>query len=112
MRAILWQDLVLAARAAACMPQDERGARLAIILERAHAADKYRKATGRVHGDWGDGTLAATLRGLPLGPRPARSDPAHCAALMAVLRAITDWRAVRDWNREPSCTSLVAMRRS
>lgn len=106
MRAVLWQDLVLAARVAACLPDDMRQAHLLMFLEQAHAADKYRKATGSAHPRWGDGTLSARLARLPRVPQPPRCDPGHAAALTAVLQALASWRAQRHWNRRARCTTL------
>ncbi|MBW7921202.1 MAG: hypothetical protein H3C51_03785 [Rubellimicrobium sp.] len=94
MRALLWHDLVLAARVAVLMPEAARHAALVRWLDRAHAADKYRKATGRAHRRWGDGTLAAARR-----PGPLRG--AHGGVAGAGLLACNPL-----WNGRTACTTL------
>jgi hypothetical protein len=95
MRAILTTDIDTAARAAAAVPEPERAALVARLLDRAHAGDKWRKATGRVHPAFGPGTLAGAAAGLPLAAPPRRFDPAACDALAAVIAGIARWRAER-----------------
>lgn len=95
MRAILATDLDIAARAVAAVPEAQRAALVARLLDRAHAGDKWRKATGRAHPAFGPGTLAAAAAGLPLAPAPRRFDPAACAALATVIAGIARWRAER-----------------
>lgn len=96
MRAVLPQDLDIAARALARVAPADRAACMERILSQAHAADKYRKATRRAHPLWGPGTLAGTAALLPLAPPPRRMDPAATEALGLVLQALADWRADRS----------------
>ncbi len=99
MRAVLVHDLDRATRAALLMRPQTRVAQLLGLIEAAHAADKLRKATGRRHPRWGDGTLAAACAHLPLAPCPRRHDAEACAALAAVLAALALWRAERGQER-------------
>jgi hypothetical protein len=67
------------------------------LLNRAHAADCYRKRTGRMHPHWGNGTLAAAARMVDrearLPAEPFLSDSRFFAALGAVIDGVLIWRA-------------------
>jgi len=93
MRTLCHGDVV----AAACLIRGLEGVTrrqaLAILLERVEAADRYRKRTGRLHPDWGDGSLAsaAMLAGARLH-EPQLSDQRYLEALSAVFEALLEHR--------------------
>lgn len=91
MRSVGLSDLDLAARTLLAAPQEDWGVRARDMIERAHAADLWRKRYGRAHPDGGTGSLYAQAS---LHPRAASSmcSPRYCAALQVVLRALAEWR--------------------
>lgn len=99
MRGLGLIDLTGAARALLVLPEAGWGRAVAEFCAQAHCADKLRRRRGRGHPLWGNGTLyEAAMRavsracgGLP--PEPPLSDPRYLAALGAVIRGITLWRA-------------------
>ena len=66
-------------------------------LSQAHAADKFRKRYGRVHGRWGDGSLLGwcLLRGEDRA-RVDFSDQMFCRALAQAIAALAQWRLNRS----------------
>jgi hypothetical protein len=86
-------DAVAAASALRVRPPETWEGWLVGYLDRAHAADRFRKRTGRVHPRWGNGSLmSAILCDMPVWPEPRLSDPAYAEALVAVLEALIRWR--------------------
>lgn len=79
------------------LPVAERRTSLERLFTLAHAADIYRKRTGRAHRLWGNGTLyAAAFAGSPaLPPRSNLSDARYLLALGDVLDALILWRTGR-----------------
>lgn len=99
MRQITHGDVTSAARVLMPLPMAERAAVLTEMLERAHTADCYRKAMGRVHPQLGNGTLmAAALMHVP-GPEPFAGDPAYLTALAQVIEGVMRWRRARSGDR-------------
>lgn len=94
MRTIQHGDLMAAARAVVGLEVEEQRRALARLFASAHAADIYRKRTGRVHRCWGNGTLyaAAIPAGGPVPPQADLSNSAYVAALSVVLEALVVWR--------------------
>ena len=66
-------------------------------LSQAHAADKFRKRYGRLHGRWGDGSLLGwcLLRGEDRA-RVDFSDQMFCRALAQAIAALAQWRLSRS----------------
>lgn len=62
------------------------------MLERAEAADDYRKRFARAHPDWGNGSLMALAMREVLPPEPSYDDPDYCRCLATVLCALANWR--------------------
>lgn len=93
MRPITHGDVVAAARAVRHLPAGLRRAEITRYLVRAHAADLFRKRTGRAHAFWGNGSLAGSVMagGMP-APEPFFSDVPYLEALAAVIEALLDWR--------------------
>lgn len=94
MRQLCHGDLSGAARA--LMREPDRAGAMQRLLQQAHAADQFRKRTGRCHPDWGNGTLAASARTVPLPPEPYLSDTAYLACLAEVIAGIDVWRRARQ----------------
>ena len=93
MRRILHGDLVAMARHLLTLPPDQRPAACAQALDQADAADRFRKRLGRAHPRWGNGTLMARARVIPLPREPALCDPAYAACLILVLQSVMQRRA-------------------
>lgn len=93
MREFTHGDAVAAASALRTRPSETWERWLAACLDRAHAADRYRKRTGRVHPRWGNGSLmSAILCDMSVWPEPRLSDPDYAEALVAALEALIRWR--------------------
>lgn len=93
MREFTHGDAVAAASALRTRPPETWEGWLAGYLDRAHAADQFRKRTGRVHPCWGNGSLmSAILRDAPVWPEPRLSDPGYAEALVAALEVLIRWR--------------------
>ncbi|MFA5537668.1 MAG: hypothetical protein WCZ72_01200 [Gemmobacter sp.] len=74
MRPVLHGDLVAAARALRAVPGAERPALMRRMLAQAGWADAYRRALGRAHPEWGDGSLMAAAGRFPQAREPFLSD--------------------------------------
>lgn len=81
-------DLVAVARSLLPVPSQDRPECVARIVERAQAADLFRKKFGRAHPLWGDGTLRAVVAGASLPPEPPLSDGRYLQCLIAVLHVL------------------------
>lgn len=88
-------DLVMAARYLLDVPPQARARAIAGLLARTHAADRYARRFGKVHPEWGDGTLrsASMRRGLP--PEPPLRDREYLDCLIEVLTALRDYPDAR-----------------
>jgi hypothetical protein len=93
MRPILHGDLVAAARVICPLPSATRKQALQGLLERADAADRFRKRTGRAHPLWGNGSLmgAASACGTVPDSRPVW-DTVFLAAMAEAIEAVLAWR--------------------
>lgn len=93
MRAVTHGDVVAAARAIRAMPRVARLGAVMGMIEKAHAADRFRKRFGRAHPLWGNGSLmAVALRCRGERAEPFPSDPGHLDAMATVIEAILAWR--------------------
>uniref|UniRef100_UPI004038AAAC DUF7742 family protein n=1 Tax=Yoonia phaeophyticola TaxID=3137369 RepID=UPI004038AAAC len=81
-RAVQLADIEAAARALLVVPAHERAALATKICQRAQAADKYRRRLGRVHPDFGTGSILSAAARFRQAPRPDRicSDYLGCFA--------------------------------
>ncbi|MGP9790113.1 DUF7742 family protein [Roseinatronobacter sp. NSM] len=95
MREVTHGDLCAAARVLTGHARGQWPQLMAAMLETAHHGDCIRKRLGRVHPQFGNGTLmAAALARAPAGDmRP--SDPRYLDALACVIAAVARWRAAR-----------------
>ena len=71
MQPVTLGDLAAAARVLLARPQAQRPAAMAALIARAEAADRLRRAEGRHHPLYGNGTLMAAALAHP------RADPTH-----------------------------------
>ncbi len=93
MRAITSGDIGMLARHLARFRPEERQAVALRLLDRAHAADRFRRRMGRAHRLWGDGSLAAALPPAEIArARPVIMDRQHLEAMHDALRAILCWK--------------------
>lgn len=92
MRPVMHGDLTSAARHLLALPAAARPDHCACLITQADAADRYRKRFGRVHPRWGNGTLMAAARRIPLPPEPPLHDPAYASCLLLVLTALIQRR--------------------
>ncbi len=82
-------DLRALAGAVAGRPEPERRRAVRAAVERARAADAYRKRLGRIHPAWGNGTLVQACEAA--APLPA-SEPAFLRALATVCDVLAEDR--------------------
>lgn len=88
MRRVMHGDLVAAARSLLTSPPADRPCAIGALLDRAQAADLYRRRLGRAHPRWGDGSLRAAAWRPDLPPEPPLSDRDYLECLIAVLCAL------------------------
>lgn len=93
MRQLCHGDLTSAARA--LLAEADRARAVQRMLDHAHAADRFRKKTGRCHPCWGNGTLAAAAQSGILPSEPYLSDPDYLACLGEVIAGVGRWRRRR-----------------
>ena len=93
MRTITHGDVTAAARAVRPLPPAVRRRAVRSLLEKADAADRFRKRFGRAHPLWGNGSLMAVALAAAAGrEEPALSDRDYLEAMAAVIEALLDWR--------------------
>ncbi|WP_347313120.1 hypothetical protein [Defluviimonas sp. SAOS-178_SWC] len=93
MRTITHGDVTTVARAVRGLPPDEQRRVILKLLDRAHAADLFRKKFGRAHPFWGNGSLmAAVLVDTRAWAEPFLSDISYLEALSLVIDTVLDWR--------------------
>ena len=93
MRPLTHGDVVAAACATRHLPNESRRAEVLRLLDRAHAADLFRKRTGRAHPVLGDGSLLGAVLKVGSGrSEPFLSDKDHLSALASVIDTVLAWR--------------------
>lgn len=96
MRGLAQSDITIVARLLIGLPEVAWEQSIRDLLDRAHAADLYRKRLGRLHPLWGNGTLAGAAqlvdRRAAMPPEPFLSDRRFFAALGAVIDGVMAWR--------------------
>lgn len=95
MRPVLINDLTLAARALLLAQPVGREQLAAQLLQNADVGDRYTRRFGRIHADFGDGTLSAAARKRPLARDPTLDDFAYCECLALVLQQLMALRVER-----------------
>lgn len=96
MREITHSDIRACARVLLARAQGDWSQLLAQMLAEADHADRYRKAFGRAHPRFGNGTLIAVALAHHPAPEPVAADNAYLGAIAAVIEAVLDWRAERQ----------------
>lgn len=93
MRPVTHTDVTDAARCLIGLPEYAWPEALGRLVARAHAADLFRKRTGRDHRAWGDGSLSASARANGRLPdEPHLSDRRYIEAFARVLNFLIEWR--------------------
>ncbi|WP_371169682.1 hypothetical protein [Aliiroseovarius sp. 2305UL8-7] len=102
MRPVLPGDVAAAGCALLVLPAPKRPGAMLEMLHRAEAADRYRRALGRAHPAWGNGSLGSVAMSLPRTAEPFPNDPDYVDCMMTVfaaLKARNDRRAVLNRSR-------------
>ena len=103
MRRVMIGDLLALARGIAELAPEYQRVACHEAFDRAHVADKFRKWHGRLHPQWGDGSVMGyALRGVPQLQCADVGDSEYCHALGVVLACLADWRFSQSRRR---CTS-------
>ncbi len=88
MRSLYYSDISSAARVLLGAPPEKRRALCQEMIEEANAADRFLRRLGKVHPNYGNGTLrAAALKRLP-GAEPSFDDADYRDCFAEVLRQI------------------------
>lgn len=85
---LMHTDAVAAARVLLCHPRDRRPWVLHRMLAEAVTASEWRRQTGRVHPQWGDGSLMSAALRRPAANEPSLDDPAWCRLMAYVYLAL------------------------
>ncbi|WP_417721222.1 hypothetical protein [Salipiger sp.] len=88
MKPVMHGDLVAAARALLAAAPGARWRLARDLVARADAADRFLDRHGRVHPEWGNGTLMAAALVLPLAPEPRIDQPVYADCMILVLEAL------------------------
>lgn len=88
MRPVLYSDLRAAALAVLAVPEGARPSLCTQLLREADFADKFVRRTGRLHPDWGNGTLMAVARLRHLASDRTFDDPGYCSAFQLILSGL------------------------
>ncbi len=88
MRPVLPGDIAAAGCALLALPARKRPGVMLEMLHRAEAADRYRRALGRAHPDWGNGSLGSVAMSLPRVAEPFLNDPDYVDCMLAVFAAL------------------------
>ena len=91
MRTVTHGDVVTAARAVRHLSPEARRGEMLRYLDRAHAADLFRKRTGKPHPFWGNGSLHGAI-GQMASAEPFLSDSGYLEAMAAVIETLLDWK--------------------
>jgi len=93
LRTITHGDVAAAAHAIAAVPAVRRAEILHRLLDKADAADRFRRRHGRAHPLWGNGTLmAAALPLVPASAEPFAGERAYLECLGQVIEALLLWK--------------------
>ncbi|MGB3313811.1 MAG: hypothetical protein WBB85_05325 [Albidovulum sp.] len=91
MRMVTHGDVVTTARAVRHLCPEARRDEILRLLDRAHAADLFRKRTGKLHPFWGNGSLHGAI-GRAAAAEPFLSDTGYLEAMAAVIETLLDWK--------------------
>lgn len=88
MRPVTQTDLCAAAKVLLCTPEAARAAEARRLIHHARAADAYRRATGRVHPRFGNGTLLSVALTQPRRDPDAPGDVDYLTCMALVLEIL------------------------
>lgn len=104
MRAVTHGDVAAVARALLSLAPGCWRKRLDLWITHAHAADKFRKRTGRRHRLWGNGSLMdAVPSGLSHGAEPPMSDRTYLQATAFTFGVLAARRRLAVSHGHPIC---------
>ncbi len=95
MRPILHGDVSDAARALLASPMAGRERLCRRMIAEADAALSHVNRTGRLHPDWGNGSLMAAARTHRLAPEPGFHDLDYCRCMETVLACLIEHESAR-----------------
>lgn len=88
MRPVLPGDVAAVACALLTIEPRERPDAMVRMIARANKADRHRFVTGKAHPKWGNGSLAAAVKGMDRYQEPFHDDPDYCDCMMTVYAAL------------------------
>ena len=88
MRPVLHGDISSASRALLAVPVRERAPLARRMIHEAEVADRHVLSTGRLHPEWGNGTLMAVARRRPLAVEPDFDNAEYCRCFELMLRCL------------------------
>ncbi|NNE53829.1 MAG: hypothetical protein HKN30_15670 [Sulfitobacter sp.] len=88
MRPVLISDLRAVMRVLVAAIPEDRARLCRRIVREAELADRYTRRLGRVHPQWGNGTLMAAAARFPMGPELSWNRPAGLASLRCLTEAL------------------------
>lgn len=91
MRTVTHGDVVTAARAVRHLSPEAQRGEIMRLLDHAHAADLFRKRTGKPHPFWGNGSLHGAISQIHPA-EPFLSDKGYLEAMAAVIETLLDWK--------------------
>jgi hypothetical protein len=100
MRRVGLGDLVAAAGALAAVPFGDRGALMVQMLTEAETADAFRRREGRMHPEFGNGTLMAVALARPQGAQP-QDGGQSLICLAQALEAVLWWQMAETTGEQP-----------
>ncbi len=86
---LIYGDVAALARAMIRAPEPEWAAMVARAFTRARIAGLYRRAEGRPHPRWGDGSVEAAVSGWPKAPEPGFDNARWRRAVVVVLGGVS-----------------------
>ncbi|WP_171052661.1 hypothetical protein [Ruegeria sediminis] len=95
MRPLLHGDVSSAARVLLGVPPAERDLLCRRMITEAEIADRHVAATGRLHPDFGNGSLMSAARRRALADEPGFDDPHYCSCFELVLRHLIRFHVSR-----------------
>ncbi|WP_232825347.1 DUF7742 family protein [Albibacillus kandeliae] len=88
MRPLYHGDIASAARALLAVPAGERTDLAERLVTEARLADRHVRRTGRLHPDWGNGSLMGAAHKQPMAPEPGFDCADYVACWVEVLTCL------------------------
>jgi len=90
MQPVTLGDIAAAARVLLALPEPARAGAMRALIARARLADQTRRATGRLHPAYGNGTLMAAALAHPRCEPAGPGDPDYLACLACALEGVLE----------------------